>query len=319
MSSLFSVFKVNYLVGKNKINTIYVFYGFTISKSSLELEELFKKDPTNKIFGQIFDAKELENIKINKPIVKFVNQIIHLDDSIGVIKLKIFEAFDAKLPNFSHLALIKANEGKISKRVGGFDIKSLREENIEPMAIINLLSQIGSSHNIKIYQNIKDLAENFNLRKFSKSSTKYNPDEILSLNEKILQQSNFSYISKRLKNSNYDFKITEDFWLKIRSNINHLLEIESWWKICKTKIRYKNNKDDHDFLKKSSELLPNNLKSDNSWDEWINSIKNSSDRKGKNLFMPLRKAITGLDHGPELKYIITLIDREEIINRLCFL
>jgi glutamyl-tRNA synthetase len=250
-----------------------------------------------------------------------ITDIIRGEDHITntAIQIKIFEAFDAKLPNFSHLALIKANEGKISKRVGGFDIKSLREENIEPMAIINLLSQIGSSHNIKIYQNIKDLAENFNLRKFSKSSTKYNPDEILSLNEKILQQSNFSYISKRLKNSNYDFKITEDFWLKIRSNINHLLEIESWWKICKTKIRYKNNKDDHDFLKKSSELLPNNLKSDNSWDEWINSIKNSSDRKGKNLFMPLRKAITGLDHGPELKYIITLIDREEIINRLCFL
>jgi len=107
-----------------------------------------------------------------------ITDIIRGEDHITntAIQIKIFEAFDAKLPNFSHLALIKANEGKISKRVGGFDIKSLREENIEPMAIINLLSQICSSHNIKIYQNIKDLAENFNLRKFSKSSTKYNPD-----------------------------------------------------------------------------------------------------------------------------------------------
>lgn len=248
-----------------------------------------------------------------------ITDIIRGEDHITntAIQIKIFQAFNAKLPNFAHLALIKANEGKISKRIGGFDIKSLREENIEPMAIINLLSQIGTSNNIAIYNNINDLVDNFDLSKFSKSATKYNLDEVLNLNEKIIQKSDFTYISQRLKDGGYNFDITEDFWLKIRNNISNLSEIESWWNICKTNIRYNNDVNDHDFLKESSKLLPQNLNSPDLWQEWILKIKNSSDRKGKDLFMPLRKAITGLEHGPELKYIITLIDREEIIKRLC--
>ncbi|MFT4718823.1 MAG: glutamyl-tRNA synthetase, partial [Rickettsiales bacterium] len=182
-----------------------------------------------------------------------------------------------------------------------------------------LLAQIGTSNDIQTYHNIADLAENFDLTKFSKSATKYNFDEVLTLNEKVLQKSTFDYISKRLEDLDYNFKITKDFWLKIRANISNLSEIESWWKICKTKIRYKNIQEDHLFLKESSQLLPQDLNSDNSWNDWIQNIKKSSDRKGKDLFMPLRKAITGVEHGPELQCIITLIDREEIINRLCSL
>jgi glutamyl-tRNA synthetase len=250
-----------------------------------------------------------------------ITNIIRGEDHITntAVQIKIFEAFGAKLPNFAHLALIKANDGKISKRIGGFDIKNLREGNLEPMTIINLLAQMGTSNDIQTYRNIEDLAENFDLTKFSKSATKYNFDEVLTLNEKVLQNSTFNYISKRLENLDCNFKITEDFWLKIRANISNLSEIECWWKICKTKIRYKNIREDHLFLKESSQLLPQDLNSDNSWNDWIQSIKKSSDRKGKDLFMPLRKAITGVEHGPELKCIITLIDRDEIINRLCSL
>ena len=250
-----------------------------------------------------------------------ITDIIRGEDHITntAIQIKIFEALSAKLPNFSHLALIKANEGKISKRIGGFDINNLRQENLEPMAIINLLAQIGTSNDIVMYQNIQELSTSFNLNKFSKSATKYNLDDLLHLNEKILQNYDFSYIEERLKDSGYQFNITEDFWLKIKNNINNLSEIESWWKICKTKIRYKNDQNDHIFLKDSSLLLPKNINSDEFWNGWINDVKKHSDRKGKELFMPLRKAITGIEHGPELKYIITLIDRQEIIDRLCFL
>ena len=185
------------------------------------------------------------------------------------------------------------------------------------MSIINLLSQIGTSNNVEIFQNINDLVKNFDLSKFSKSATNYNLDEVLNLNEKILQKSDFSYIVNRLKISNYDINLTEDFWLKIRSNINNLSEIKSWWNICNNQIRYNNNPNDYKFLQQASKLLPENLNSPESWSQWIANIKKNSDRKGKELFMPLRKAITGLEYGPELKYIITLIDRQEIIDRLC--
>lgn len=250
-----------------------------------------------------------------------ITDIIRGEDHITntAVQIKIFEALDAKIPNFSHLALIKANEGKISKRIGGFDIKTLREQNFEPMSIISLLSQIGTSNDVRSFNNINELVTEFSLDKFSKSATKYNLEELTHLNEKILQKSDFSYILARLKDMNYEFEIDEDFWLKIRANINDLTEIKLWWEICQTKIRNKNDQNDHDFLKMAANLLPEDLSSTDAWNIWISKIKDNSDRKGKELFMPIRKAITAIDHGPELKYVITLIDRSEIIERLCFI
>ncbi|MFM7702995.1 MAG: glutamate--tRNA ligase, partial [Alphaproteobacteria bacterium] len=88
-----------------------------------------------------------------------ITDIIRGEDHITntAIQIQIFEALNAKAPNFAHLALVKASEGKISKREGGFDIKTLRNQGYEAMSIISLLSQIGTSQNINITDNFNDL------------------------------------------------------------------------------------------------------------------------------------------------------------------
>ncbi len=247
-----------------------------------------------------------------------ITDIIRGEDHITntAIQIQIFEGLGGKIPEFAHLALVKASEGKISKREGGFDVKSLRNDGYEPMALINLLAQIGTSDSIKIYKNIDEIIANFDFAKFSKSATKYDISEVAIINQKLLQIIDFSEVKVRLKEIGIETEITEKFWNSVKPNLNILGDVKDWIEICLTEFRYANKKEDKEFLKEISKLLPENTEDENCWNEWLSKIKENTDRKGKNLFMPIRLALSGKEHGPELKFLVNLISREEIIKRL---
>jgi len=78
---------------------------------------------------------------------------------------------------------------------------------------------------------------------------------------------------------------------------------------------FKNDKEDKDFLETAAKLLPEKI-DENTWDEWIARIKDTTDCKGKQLFMPIKKALTGKEHGSELKKFLIFIERSEILKRL---
>jgi glutamyl-tRNA synthetase len=252
-----------------------------------------------------------------------ITDIIRGEDHITntAIQIQIFEALqplysDVQIPEFSHLALIKAKESKISKREGGFDIKSLREAGFEPLAIINLLAQIGTSQAIKIYDDINQLAENFDFSNFSKSATNYDLSELENINQKLLASLDFSKIQERLKAIDFCKEIDEIFWQAVKANITFLHEVKKWYNICKKDFHFKHDQQDLEFLNLAANLLPLDTAAANCWEIWLDKIKSSSNRKGKDLFMPIRLALTGEQHGPELKYLVNLISREQIIARL---
>lgn len=247
-----------------------------------------------------------------------ITDILRGEDHITntAIQIQIFEALGAtKLPNFSHLGLVKASEGKISKREGGFDIKTLRSDGLESLSIFNLLSQIGISHSLVIENDIKNLIDKFDLNNFSKSATNYNLDELKHINHKLLQILPFDKVIQSLKEIGINHKIDELFWNNVKANLNFLYEINDWIEICHNNLRHKHKEEDKILLQLAHESLPKNINQD-SWQEWINSIKEKTDRKGKSLFMPLRLALTGKENGPELKNLLPLIKREEILARL---
>ena len=247
-----------------------------------------------------------------------ISDIIRGEDHITntAIQIQIFEALGGKIPEFSHLALVKAKDGKISKREGGFDIRSLREEGYEPMAIINLLAQIGTSEGIKVYKNCDDLIANFAFEKFSKSATNYDISELTTINQKLLQILDFSAVQKRLKTIGINEEISEKLWNSLKPNITFLHEIKEWIAICNQEFRFANKAEDQEFLQEIAKLLPHDTKDENCWNIWLKTIKENSDRKGKGLFMPIRLALSGKEHGPEIKHLVNLINREEILQRL---
>jgi glutamyl-tRNA synthetase len=250
-----------------------------------------------------------------------ITDIIRGEDHITntAIQIQIFEALivkiGGKMPDFSHLALVKASEGKISKREGGFDVKSLRNDGYEAFSIINLLSQIGTSGQSGIYKNFEELIKNFDLSKFSKSSTNYDISELGHINQKLLQILDFSDVESRLKEIKLS-EIDKSFFDCLKLNITFLSEIKIWWEICKGEFRYANKDSDKEFLQDISHLLPEDSSNPDCWQIWLNKIKEKTGRKGKDLFMPIRLALTGQEHGPELKNLVNLISREEILKRL---
>jgi len=249
-----------------------------------------------------------------------ITDIIRGEDHITntAIQIQIFEALDAKAPDFAHLALVKASEGKISKREGGFDVKTLRQDGYEAMAIVNLLAQIGTSESIKIYQNFEQLIADFSFDKFSKSAMNYDITELTNINQKLLQLLSFEHISARIKEIGIKYNISEKMWEICKHNINFIHEITDWCAIFYDEFRYKNSPQDLEFLHKTIECLPQDTSQENSWQIWLDEIKKNSNRKGKELFMPIRLALTGKEHGPELKHAINLLSRDEIIARLRF-
>lgn len=250
-----------------------------------------------------------------------ITDIVRGEDHITntAIQIQIFEAlmpkYGGKIPDFAHLALIKASEGKISKREGGFDIKSLRNDGYEEFSIVNLLSQIGASGHVEVYKNFEQLLEHFDLSRFSKSSTNYDITQLEHLNQKLLQQLSFVDVKDRLAEMGLD-AVDEEFFDYLKLNVNLLHEIKEWWEICKDEFRYDHDEQDKEFLNEVAGLLPDDTKDEGCWQVWLGKIKKVSDRKGKSLFMPIRLALTGKSHGPELKALVNLIDRDEILNRL---
>ncbi|MBU6338729.1 MAG: glutamate--tRNA ligase [Rickettsiales bacterium] len=250
-----------------------------------------------------------------------ITDIIRGEDHITntAIQIQIFEALikemGGRVPEFSHLALVKASEGKISKREGGFDVKSLRNDGYEAFSIINLLAQIGTSGQINIYKNFDELEKNFALSNFSKSSTNYDISELNHINQKLLQIVDFKDIKPRLNEIGLS-EIDENFFNALKANISFLSEFKIWFEICKKEFRYNHKDADKEFLQEAAKLLPQDTKNVNCWQIWLEEIKKNTTRKGKELFMPIRLALSGVEHGPELKTLVNLIARDEIIKRL---
>ena len=136
------------------------------------------------------------------------------------------------------------------------------------------------------------------------------------MNQKMLQTIDFAGAKARLKEIGVNEEISEKFWNGLKLNINFLPEIKEWIEICNHQFRFENKETDQEFLREASELLPLDTADANCWNVWLEKIKEKTARKGKELFMPIRLALTGKEHGPELKLLVNLIGREEILARL---
>ncbi|WP_341751708.1 glutamate--tRNA ligase [Candidatus Tisiphia endosymbiont of Piscicola geometra] len=252
-----------------------------------------------------------------------ITHIIRGEDHVTntAIQLQMFEALQEELysnqksiPNFAHLGLIISRDDKISKRIGGFEIAALRDEiGLEPMAINSFFSLIGSSSSIVSFKNLDQLIKEFDINNFSKSPTTYLPEELERLNHKLLISLSFDEVKDRLREIKAE-QVTEQFWLAVRANLQKLYEIKDWWNICYSPSKVEGL--DKDFLKQAAILLPNEPITLDSWSIWTKKIMVVTDKKGKEVFLPLRLAITGMASGPEMSVILPLLRREEIIKRL---
>lgn len=247
-----------------------------------------------------------------------ITHIIRGDDHItnSAAQITIFEALEANIPKLGHINLLTTSSGEgLSKRTGALSIRSLREDGFEPMAICCLAALIGTCENVVAYKNMAQLAQHFNLGNVSKSAAKFSVEDLVRLNTNLIHNIAFEQVDERLKHLGISGTKAASFWNVVKGNISKVQDADYWWDIA-TNNELNFEKTDKELLKTASELLPQEPFDENSWKNWTNSIKEQTGKKGKELFAPLRIALTGLMHGPDLSSFLPLMPRDIIVKRL---
>jgi len=250
-----------------------------------------------------------------------VTHIIRGDDHVTNtgVQIALFEALGAAIPVFGHINLLTTASGEgLSKRKGDLSVRSLREAGFEPMAIASLAVLTGTSENVIAYKSMEELAEHFSLESVSKSSAKFDPADLLTLNRHLMHDMPYEQAAERLAEYGIKGEKAQDFWQAVRGNISKVAEAADWWRIITDeKLKFlPNSHEEAVFLQKAAELLPSEPWGDAVWKEWTAAVKKATGYKGKNLFHPLRYALTGRDSGPELADLLPLMGYNIALSRL---
>ncbi|TYC66876.1 glutamate--tRNA ligase [Stappia sp. BW2] len=246
-----------------------------------------------------------------------VTHIIRGEDHVSNtgVQIAIFEAMGAKPPVFGHHNLLTTIDGEgLSKRKGALSIGSLREDGLEPMAVASLAVLTGTSQAVEPVATMDALIEKFDLTSVSRSSAKFDPEELKSLNARLVHDLPFEAVRKRLADMGID--AGAEFWDTVRGNCETVGDARSYWQVVTGPVESRIEDEDRDFVSGAKALLPDGEVTGETWGEWTSALKAETGRKGRGLFMPLRRVLTGMDHGPDMKALLPLIGRQNILDRL---
>ncbi len=236
------------------------------------------------------------------------------------IQSQIWQALSTlPMPQFGHLPLLVDAQGKgLSKRMGSLSLQDLRESGLEPMSINSLVAKLGSSDAIEARGSMDQLIVEFDIAHFGRATPKFDPHDLEVLNAKVLHDMPFATVRSRLVTlglpSNELDAHGEAFWVAVRGNLQKFSEVAGWWAICFAP--HAPTIEDAAFIDQAKPLLPEGPWDETTWHTWTELVKAASSRKGKALYLPLRMALTGLPHGPELKLLLPLMGRERVLKRL---
>ncbi len=244
-----------------------------------------------------------------------ITHVIRGDDHVTNtgVQIALFKALGAEPPVFGHHNLLTTSSGEgLSKRTGALSVESLRESGVEPMAIASLAVLIGTSENVQALATMAELAEHFDPASTSKSAAKFDPDDLYVLNRTLLHHMPFEDVRDRLTLLGISDERAEPFWNAVRGNLDKLADARDWWRIVNEGPMEapEFEAEDREFLRQAFDLLPEAPWDEGVWKKWTAAARKATGRKGKELFAPLRLALTGRESGPELAELLPLIGPE---------
>ncbi|MBZ6076485.1 glutamate--tRNA ligase [Microvirga puerhi] len=244
-----------------------------------------------------------------------ITHVIRGEDHVTntAVQIQIFEALGAKVPTFAHHSLLITASGEgLSKRLGHLSIKGLREAGLEPQAVASLAVLVGSAEAVRPVADLNELAQLIDFSHISRAPAKFDEHELDQLNARLIHEMPYEVARPRL--AALDADGGEAFWNAIRGNLTKLVDAAEWWTIVRGPIVPLIA--ERAFTEQARELLPPEPWDGTTWKTWTDAVKAATGLKGKALFMPLRQALTGLDHGPELAALLPLIGPERARARL---
>jgi glutamyl-tRNA synthetase len=243
-----------------------------------------------------------------------ITHVLRGEDHVSntATQIQMFEALGSSLPAFAHEALLTGAEGKLSKRLGSLGVAHFREAGLEPMAIASLLARLGSSRPIEPFTCMAPLIASFDFAHFGRAPARFDEAELAALNQKIVHLLPYSAVADRLPEA-----MDAAAWDAIRPNLETVAGATHWWRIVTGPITAPQAADeDRDFLAAAHLILVDTPFDDDIWRTLTTALKAQTGRKGKALFLPLRRALTGLDHGPDMAQLLPLIGKDAALERL---
>lgn len=241
-----------------------------------------------------------------------ISHVVRGEDHVSntATQLQMFAALGAQAPQFAHEALLTGSDGKLSKRLGSLGVEDLRAEGIEAMALVSLLARLGTSDPVEPFADAAPLIAGIDFARFGRAPARFDPAELATLNAKIVHHLPFAAVADRLPPG-----MDEAAWTAVRPNLKTVAEAATWWQVIEGPIVAASDPADAAYLAEATHLAATLDWSADPWHALTAALKASTGRTGKALFMPLRRALTGLDHGPDMAALLPLIGKERAVAR----
>jgi glutamyl-tRNA synthetase len=243
-----------------------------------------------------------------------VTQILRGEDHVSntATQVQMFTALGAPVPAFAHEALLVGSEGKLSKRLGSLGLAELREAGIEPQALVALLGRLGTSDPIDPALGLEELAASLALSRFGRAPARFDEAELERVNAAVVHALPFEAVRDRLPEG-----MDAATWDAVRPNLARVAEVQDWWQVVTGPVTAPALGDeDRAYCAQAADVLASLAWDESIWKTLTGALKDATGRKGKALFLPLRQALTGMDHGPDMATLLPLIGRDAAVERL---
>jgi glutamyl-tRNA synthetase len=254
-----------------------------------------------------------------------VSLIIRGEDHVTntAVQIQLFEALAGEaahesVPAFAHHNLLSSIDGEgLSKRSGALSIGGLRDQGIESLAVSAAAVLIGTSIALHPVASLDELVKSLDLGRISRTPTRFDPAELAGLSARTLHGLSFEAVRERLAAHDIAGRKANPFWLAVRGNLSVFLDVVDWWRVVEGDIEARPHENlDPILLRAALDSLPDEPWDERTWADWTKSLKETTGRKGKALFHPLRLALTGRENGPELAALLPLIGKIKAAARL---
>ncbi|MCW6537260.1 glutamate--tRNA ligase [Sphingomonas lycopersici] len=242
-----------------------------------------------------------------------ISHVVRGEDHVSntALQIQMFDALGAAPPAFAHEALLTGSEGKLSKRLGSVGVDQFREAGIEPQAIRALLARLGTSDPVEPVGDVAPLVAGFDFARFGRAPARFDEAELAQLNARIVHYLSYEAVATRLPAA-----MGAAAWEAVRPNLATVAEAADWWQVIEGPVDAPAAGEDADYLAEAAAVAATIDWAGDPWHALAAALKDKTGRKGKPLFLPLRRALTGRDHGPDMAALLPLIGRDRALARL---
>ena len=246
-----------------------------------------------------------------------ISHVIRGEDHVTntAAQVELITALGGEVPEFAHFSLMLGADGSgLSKRLGSLALADLRDSGLEPISLNAHIARLGTADPVVPAQTMQEIIDGFDMARLGRAPARFDPEDVTRLNARILHETPYAVVAERLAEIGAPAQV--EFWETMRGNIEKFADMQNIMALINGPITPVVETDDANYIAQARTLLPNAPLDMESWSDWTGRLKDETGRKGRALFMPLRMALTGQSHGPEMQHLLYHIGYDEAVARL---